>query len=319
MRKIICFIMMGILAVFFSGCDLNPQPMKDQLENKENNAPDNMQRIEPTLSVYMHETGETKQMKLEEYLAGVVAGEMKNDWQIEALAAQAIIARTFTLQAFEKGDLTKEGTNASTDIKEFQAYNASAINDNVRQAVQMTRGKIATYQSIPIMGWFHASAGGQTAMAKEGLEYKNEEPPFIQSVASPDDMAPDDVRSWTAKFPVSDVIKKLEELGKSVTTISSVAIGNKGVSGRATTILFNGNVEVSAPKLRLALGSTTLKSMLLDSVELSGNEVIFKGTGYGHGVGMSQWGAQKMATDGKTADEIVKYYFKDIKIEKRWE
>jgi len=315
-RKIICFMMIGMFVMVFSGCDLNQSPIKDQQENKSN---DNTQLIEPTLSVYMHDTGETKQMKLEEYLAGVVAGEMKNDWQVEALAAQAIIARTFTLQAFEKGQLTKEGTNASTDIKEFQAYNASAINDNVRNAVQMTRGKVVTYQSTPIMGWFHASAGGQTAMAKEGLDYKEEDPPFIQSVPSPDDMAPADVQSWTATFPASDVIKKLEELGKSVTTISSVTIGKKGVSGRATTIVFNGDVEVSAPKLRLAIGSTVLKSMLLDSVELSGNDIIFKGKGYGHGVGMSQWGAQKMATDGKKADEIVTYYFKDVKVEKRWE
>ncbi len=316
MRNIICLIMIGMFVLAFTGCDLNQSPMKDQQENKSN---DNTQLIEPTLSVYMHETGETKQMKLEEYLAGVVAGEMKNDWQVEALAAQAIMARTFTLQALEKGQLTKEGTNASTDIKEFQAYNASAINDNVRNAVQMTRGKVVTYQSAPIMGWFHASAGGQTAMAKEGLDYKEEDPPFIQSVSSPDDMAPADVQSWTATFPVKDVIKKLEELGKSVTTISSVTIGKKGVSGRATTILFNGDVEVSAPKLRLALGSTVLKSMFLDSVELSGSEIVFKGKGYGHGVGLSQWGAQKMATDGKKADEIVTYYFKDVKVEKRWE
>lgn len=316
MRNIICLIMIGMFVLAFTGCDLNQSPMKDQQENKSN---DNTQLIEPTLSVYMHETGETKQMKLEEYLAGVVAGEMKNDWQVEALAAQAIMARTFTLQALENGQLTKEGTNASTDIKEFQAYNASAINDNVRNAVQMTRGKVITYQSTPIMGWFHASAGGQTAMAKEGLDYKEEDPPFIQSVSSPDDMAPADVQSWTATFPVSDVIKKLGDIGQNVTTISSVTIGKKGVSGRATTILFNGDVEVSAPKLRLALGSTVLKSMFLDSVELSGSEIVFKGKGYGHGVGLSQWGAQKMAIDGKKADEIVTYYFKDVKVEKRWE
>ena len=316
MRKIICLLMIGIVAVIFAGCDLIQPPVK---EDPNQTTPENMQRVEPTLSVYMHETGETKQMKLEEYLEGVVAGEMKNDWEIEALAAQAIIARTFTLQAFEKGDLTREGTNASTDIKEFQAYNADAVNENVKKAVQMTRGKIATYQAVPIMGWFHASAGGQTAMAKEGLDYKYEEPPFIQSVVSPDDLAPADIQCWTATFPVKDVVEKLTELGQPVSTITSISIGNKGVSGRATTILFNGNIEVSAPKLRLALGSTILKSMLLESVEVVGNEVVFKGKGYGHGVGMSQWGAQKMATEGKTADEIVKYYFKDIKIEKRWE
>ena len=132
---------------------------------------------------------------------------------IGALAAQAIIARTFTLQALEKGQLTSKGTQALTDIEEFQAYNADAINDRVKQAVELTRGKVATYAGSPIIGWFHASAGGKTAMAKEGLAYKYDEPPYIQSVDSPDDLAPADVQNWQVAFSQADVLKALDNPG----------------------------------------------------------------------------------------------------------
>lgn len=301
-------LLFGVL--FFAGCGAD--------RNAPEYAPENKQMTEPTLTVYMHKTGETKELKLEEYLEGVVAGEMRNDWDLNALAAQAIIARTFTLQAYERGDLTSKGTNASTDIEEFQAYNADAVNENVKKAVEVTRGKIATYQGIPIMGWFHASAGGQTATAKEGLDYGKEEPPFIHSIASPDDLAPEDIQHWTAEYPVWEVQKALEKLDEKVGEIHRVQIGKKGPSGRAETIVFNGDIEVSAPKLRLALGSTKLKSMLLDELLLQERKITFKGRGYGHGVGMSQWGAFKMAREGKTPEEIVQYYFKNVRVEKRW-
>lgn len=275
---------------------------------------------EPDISVYMHETGEKKSMKMEEYIAGVVAGEMKNDWPLEALAAQAILARTFTLQKIEEeGGVPARGTQASTDIKEFQAYSAGAVNDNVRKAVDMTRGMIITYQNQPIRAWFHASAGGITATAKEGLDFKEDEPPYIQSVQSPDDLAPDDVKNWTAEFTKQEVMEAMRAKGKSVEAIDRIEIQKKGPSGRALSFLVNGNTEISGPELRVALDSTKLKSMLLDKVEIAGNSVRFTGKGYGHGVGMSQWGAYKMAKEGKKPEDIINYYFKNITLEKRWE
>ncbi len=278
-----------------------------------------VQGNEPDITVFMHETGEKKTMKMEEYITGVVAGEMKVDWPIEALAAQAILARTFTIQAIEeKGGVPARGTQASTDIKEFQAYSAKAVNENVKKAIDMTRGMVITYQGKPIQAWFHASAGGITATAKEGLAYREDEPPYIQSVQSPDDLAPADVQNWTASFTKREVMDVLTKLGKTVNRIENIEIGKKGPSGRSTTILINKNIEVSAPELRVGLDSTKLKSMLLDRVEDRGDEIVFSGKGYGHGVGMSQWGANKMATTGIKPEDIIGKYFKDVIIEKRW-
>ncbi len=299
-----------ILALCLSGCG-----GEKRLEEQQPTRPT---IDEPTLSVYMHESGKTQVMEMDQYIEGVVAGEMRNDWPVEALAAQAIIARTFTMQSFERGALTSKGTNASTDIREFQAYNAANVNDAIREAVRMTRGEIATWQGEPILGWFHASAGGQTTAAKTGLDYPKEEPPFIKSVKSPDEMAPADVKNWQVSYSLPEVMEILASLGEEVPTISSVYIGSRDASGRAVTLVFNGDVEVSGPRFRLAADSTKLKSMLLDDIQITDSEMIFKGRGYGHGVGMSQWGAYKLALDGKSPEEIVKYYFKNIKIEKRW-
>ncbi|HBS59705.1 MAG TPA: stage II sporulation protein SpoIID, partial [Firmicutes bacterium] len=186
MKRII-IIGLCILSVFaYGGCK-----WQGKQEKPEPGAPGQQMTapgVEPTISVYMHETGEKKDMKMEEYIAGVVAGEMRNDWPVEALAAQAIVARSFTVYQIEtKGGVKERGTQASTDIKEFQAYSAKDINDNVRKAVAMTRGMIMVYQGKPAYTWFHASAGGKTATAKEGLNYREAEPPYIQSVDSPDD------------------------------------------------------------------------------------------------------------------------------------
>lgn len=313
-----------LLTLFFltglTGCGMLGKPQ----QKPEDTAPPQVvpqanQGVEPDISVFMHQTGEKKTMKMEDYIAGVVAGEMKNNWPVEALAAQAILARTFTVQAIaDRGGVPERGTQASTDIKEFQAYDEKSVNDAVRQAVTMTRGMVIVYQGQPIHAWFHASAGGITATAKEGLNYKEIEPPYIVSVPSPDDSAPADVKNWTATFSKQQIMDALKKIGRSVTSLSSISLNQKGPSGRTQTLMINGNTEVAGPDLRVALDGTKLKSMLLDKVELSGDNVIFTGKGYGHGVGMSQWGAYQLATEGKKAPDIIGHYFKNVTIEKRW-
>ena len=316
-------VLILVAVIGISGCGMFDAAQKKPEPGPMTQPPAEQKQViqgnEPDIMVYMHETGEKKTMKMEEYIAGVVAGEMKTDWPVEALAAQAILARTFTVQAIEeKGGVPERGTQASTDIKEFQAYDGKAVNDNVKKAIEMTRGMVVTYQEKPIHAWFHASAGGITAMAKEGLDFKDPEPPYIQSVQSPDDLAPADVQNWTASFTKNEVMAVLSKIGKNVPSIDSVEIGKKGSSGRATTMMINKNIEVSGPELRVGLGSQKLKSMLIDKVDVSGDTVSFTGKGYGHGVGMSQWGANKMATMGKKPEEIIGQYFKDVMIEKRW-
>ena len=276
---------------------------------------------EPQLQVYIAEQGQVSEMAMEEYLMGVVAAEMNPDWDKEALKAQAIIARSFTLQKIaEDGGVPARNANASTDIKEFQAYNADSINDNVREAVEETRGQVAVHGGEFIRGWFHAYAGRRTALAREGLEFRGPNPPYIHIVDSPaEDTVPDEERNWEASFPLSEVRNATRDItGEDPGEITSVEIAEEGPSGRVTRFNVN-DVEVSGPELRLALGSTEMRATFVDDISVEGNELVMSGTGYGHGVGMCQWGARALAEDGQSAEEIVQYYYRNIDIVKLWE
>lgn len=276
---------------------------------------------EPRLKVYIHDEKKVEEMPFEDYIEGVVAGEIKNDWPPEAIKAQAIIARTFVLDFVNTKGKSKHNPEAhiSTDIEEAQAWNSKEINEAIKKAVEETRGQVLTYNGEFTKTWFHSNAGGITADSKEGLNYKEGNPPYIVSVKSPDTGAevPADERSWTASFSKENIVEALGKMGSDVADFQKVSIGKKGPSGRVVTLLFDDS-EVSAPDFRVALDSMVMKSTLLDSLEYADNKLTMKGRGYGHGVGMSQWGAYFMAKEGKSSEEILTHYFKEIKIANMW-
>lgn len=278
------------------------------------------ERQEPVISVYIAEKGTTEQMGIEEYIAGVVAGEMEPQWPLAALAAQAILARTFTLQKIaESGGVPQRNAHASTDIEEFQAYSAEDINDRVREAVRVTRGEVACYNNQFIRAWFHAYAGPRTALADEGLAFENN-PPYIQIVESPGQkIVPPEEGKWSASFTLEQVRNAVKEAtGKDPGPVKTVKIAEYGPSGRAAFFLVN-NEKISAPGLRLSLESTEMRSTFVEEMNIEADMLSLSGVGYGHGVGMCQWGARALAEEGKTPEEIVDYFYKDIHIVSLWD
>jgi stage II sporulation protein D len=275
---------------------------------------------EPRIKVFIVETRTIKEMPLEDYVMGTIAGEMKNWFPHEALAAQAILARTYALKFVQekKHSSLNPSAHISTSFEEAQAWNPHNINWRIRQAVRATRGKVVIHNGRYINAWFHGHAGGMTATAKEGLNYEYPEPPYTKVVRSgegPD--APKNFISWRAVFTKAEVTAALEKLGQSPGDFSTVTILERGPSGRATRMRI-GNAVVHAATLRTALGSTRMRSTLLTSARVEGDSVIFEGKGFGHGVGLSQWGARELARKGRTAEEIIKYYFKDVDVVKIW-
>lgn len=300
---------------------------KKSLELEDQNVPAIPQKLgveerqEPVLQVFIAETGKIVSIPFEEYLQGVVAAEMETDWPLEALAAQAIVARTFTLQKIaEKGGVPARGAHASTDIKEFQAYNADKITEKVRQAVEKTRGKVVIKDGEFIRAWFHAYAGPKTALADEGLDFQKGNPTYIQIVDSPGiKIIPPEERDWLASFPLEQVRQVVKaSAGEDPGSVQSIEIAGKGPSGRAVRIKIN-DVEISGPEFRLGLGSTEVRSTLFSGVNIKEGRVVLEGTGYGHGVGLCQWGARAMAEEGETAEDIIKHFYKDVKIAKLWD
>ena len=278
---------------------------------------------EPTISLYVNETGQVKQVKIEEYIKGVVAAEMDTAWPSNALAAQAILARTFTLkQIKDKGGVPKHKTDASTSVEEFQAYAPTKVNDNVRRAVEMTRGEVVKYQGRYINAWFSACDGGTEASAVEGLAYKQEQTPYIKagvkdgclSITVPEN------KKWTESFPLDTIrtaVKSTTGTDPGDIGAGNVAVTKKGPSGRAESLRI-GKATVGGPALRLALGSDKMRSIYIDSISVQNGKLVMSGRGYGHGVGMCQWGAKKMAAEGKKPEEIVGFYFRDVTIDKLW-
>lgn len=273
---------------------------------------------EPILNVYDVKTKKVSQLSIEEYLPGVLAGEMRGDWPLEALRAQAILARTFVLKFCQEKQSKYPGADISTDIEEAQAYDTAGINERIREAVESTRGEILNAQGELPYAWFHAHSGGITARAKEGLDYEKPEPAYTKSVKGMEGSQSDpDAANWSASFPSANVMKAAQRLGVTGNQLKSIEISERGESGRATKLLINGQ-SVSAPAFRLALGSTEMKSTLLESLTIEGGQVEMKGKGYGHGVGMSQWGAYTLAEQGEDAETIVTYYFDGVTVEKIW-
>jgi len=272
----------------------------------------------PILKVYDTSQEQIIEESLEEYVTGVVAGEMKNDWPLEALKAQAILARTFVLKFCEDKTSKYENADISTDVEEAQAYSRENINDRVKQAVEETKGLVMCINGEYPYAWFHAHAGGMTEIPSVALDFKGEDPEYLKPVSSGESSkAPGNVKNWTASFSKKEVINAANDSGIDISELESISIGEKGMSGRAKTLVINGK-SISAPTFRIKIGANKLKSTLIEKIELEGDAVTFSGKGFGHGVGMSQWGAYAMAEAGNSSEKIVEYYFPNIEIVKMW-
>ncbi len=273
----------------------------------------------PTLEVYVTRDETISTMDIETYVMGVVAGEMKNDWPLEALKAQAILARTFVVRFVSEKESRYAGADISTDIAEAQAYNEENINDRIRQAVEETAGQVLVTASgtLPYT-WFHAHSGGTTALAWEGLGWRDAEPAYTRitdGLDSPD--APAEAKTWSADFPAEEFLAACRKVGADPQSISNISIAEKGDSGRAVTLMVDGE-KVPAAELRIALGSTVMRSTLLTELSSNGASVHMEGRGYGHGVGMPQWGAYALAQDGLTGADIALHYYNDLSLVKMW-
>ena len=297
-------------------------PMENQRSAEKPPLPDKLKTNEsgiPILQVYQVDEEQTAEMDLETYLQGVLAGEMKNDWPLEALKAQAILARTFVLKFCTEKESKYQGADISTDIEEAQAYDATGVNERIEQAVRETRGMVLSYHGELPNAWFHAHSGGVTERAVEGLHYEKEEPGYTKVAQGRESsLAPDDVKEWSARFSEEEFLAAAQKAGwQGSGSLESLEIGQKGESGRAVTLRINGET-VSAPELRLALDATKMRSTLLTELKAENGAIFMSGKGYGHGVGMPQWGAYGLAEEGKTAEEIVHAYFRDVTVETLW-
>ncbi len=323
-RRIVAAALAVSMALGMSGCMENREPVAWRLSSSGESRPEIPEKLGigedglPLLTVYDVSSQSLTRLDVETYIEGVVAGEMKNDWPLEALKAQAILARTFVLRFCRDKSSKYGGADISTDVSEAQAYARDSVNRRVSRAVEETRGKVMAYGGELANAWFHAHSGGMTELPSVALEYRGGDPEYLKPTASREsDKAPEDAKAWFAAFDADQVAKACAEAGVEVGEVRSVALGERGESGRVKALIVN-DKPVSAPSFRIHIGANRLRSTLIDEMELKDGQVVFRGRGFGHGVGLSQWGAYGMAEEGVPAARIVEHYFPGTRIVRLW-
>jgi stage II sporulation protein D len=255
------------------------------------------------------------QLPLEEYVMGVLAGEIPGNWPREALKAQAIASRTFAVLK----QTTARQNGKPYDLENtalFQMYEGSGlVNDNIRHAVLETRGQIATYNSTPIAAFFHANCGGGTCGA---LEVWDQDKPYLKPVSCTFGNNGTHFR-WQAEIQTRDLVRKLRAVGIKIGDVVRLEPIDRDESGRILKLSImdsDGTKKtMKGSTFRMAVGPDLIRSTRF-TVEVGQNKLIFSGKGWGHGVGLCQEGACGMALKGYAAFDILRYYYHGIMLEK---
>lgn len=238
-------------------------------------------------------------LPLERYVAGSVAAEVYPSWPVEVLKAQAVIARSYALH--ERGRRNGEAFDLEAGVLS-QSYRSGEVSRRVREASRATRGIWLSFAGKPILAAYHSSAGGRTASAREVW---GEELPYLRVLESPDHDAPD--YFWSFEIEEGDLARALGEHGVAVRGVPRVEIAERSESGRVLRLRV-GEAVIEGRDLRQILGGAAIKSTLFE-VRTRGEQVLFLGSGSGHGVGLSQWGALALARQGRSFEEILAYYY----------
>lgn len=274
-----------------------------------------------TISLLHKKTGEVEQVKLDEYLCNVVSAEMPATFEQEALKAQAIVARTYTIykilnKKHDNADICDDSTccqawiSKDDRLAKWEENQRESNWQKICSAVNETSGKIITYENKPIDAFFHSNSGGITEVPVNvwgGTGY-----PYLQSVETSGENT---YTQYASEVTLSqeELINKLKEKYSDIsidfTNSEDIKILEYTESTRVKTVKF-GNHEISGVEARTLFG---LKSTNFE-ISIDGNNIKFSVKGYGHGVGMSQTGADSMAKNGSRAEEIIKHFYTGVEI-----
>ena len=319
--------------IFISICFIIPIFFTSHFESKQANT--NLQVNEITIqSTYdykkynkvklLHKsTNKIEELPLDEYLYGVVSGEMPAKYEKEALKAQAVVARTFTLYKMVQNTSKHKGADICDDSNCCQAWiskenRLAKWEDSVKEeywnkivsSVNETQGKIITYDGKPINAFFHSNSSGSTESPINvwgGSGY-----PYLQSVQTSGE---DAYSQYSSKVTVSkdefeEIIKKAHSNFKiDYKKKDCIKVKEYTEGGRVKTITV-GNVELSGVEVRTLFG---LRSANF-KITIDANNILFEVTGYGHGVGMSQTGADSLAKQGQNYEEIIHHFYTGVEI-----
>lgn len=261
--------------------------------------------VDNNIYVNVRRGGSVVKIELEEYVTGVVGAEMPASFNVEALKAQAVIARTYALKANSRGTVLSDNESSQSyksneELKSLWGSSYNTYYNKVKGAVDSTRGMYLTYNGSYIEAVYHSTSNGRT---EDSSNVWGNYFPYLVSVDSPYDSSNPSYLK-TVSFSYSDISKKL---GVIITSDTDFIINGKTSGDRVSSISV-GEVSFTGVDFRNKLG---LRSADFD-IEKNDEGVVITTRGYGHGVGMSQYGANGMAKSGSSYRDILFHYYPGV-------
>lgn len=250
------------------------------------------------------------ELPLEEYLVGLINCEISSQWPMEAIKAQAVIARSYAV--YQKEARKNAPYHLESSVMD-QVYEGCDIEDSrAVRGVRETTGEVLTYDGKVIQAFYHSNCGGHTEASENVWGYAL---PYLRGVECTYCLTAPSAK-WEVTLPLKKVESLLRGNGYQVAGLREIRAGQRNRSGRLTDLALlsaKSRLSISAVNFRKAIGYTVIKSTNFD-VRTNGDDISFTGIGYGHGVGLCQWGAKQRAGDGFSYREILSYYYPGTKL-----
>lgn len=242
---------------------------------------------------------------LEDYIKGVLYHEVSHYWPLQVLKAQAVACRTYALYQIEKNKA--RDYDATSDIYSQVYGGRTSERYRTNQAVRETKGKVLTYQGKIFPAYYHATCAGYTEDAV--LLWDIDLAP-LKGV--PCDFCKDSPHfAWHYVLAQDELVQKLSTAGYKIGKPREIVVADRDKSNRVTKLKFSDDkktIEISAKDFRNIIGPNIIRSTNF-TVDLANDDVVFVGSGWGHGVGLCQWGAYFMAKLGYSDEQILRYYY----------
>ena len=250
-------------------------------------------------------------LDLEDYLVGALNSEVSAGWPMEALKAHAVVSRTMVAHRIwiRKGQDFDVTSDASTHLY----HGVAAERGRTREAVEATRGQVLVFDGELFSATFHANCGGHTEDVAELWEVKRKIPP-LRGVPDPHCKNLKHYR-WNLELDSDEFQRLLGPEAAETGAMEGIEIVERNESGRARSIRLRGDrgtVTLTGRRFRELLGANRLRSLNF-TVLFQPGKVSFSGFGWGHGVGLCQWGAFGMARNGRSMDEVLSFYFPEAR------
>ncbi len=255
-------------------------------------------------TLYLNDILPINLIQSEEYLYSVVPSEIGSNFPDEAIKAQAVAARTYLYYNLKNSKYCIFDLLDDTSSQVYLGY--SKENEKIRKFVDDTKGEVITYDGIPINALYHSTSGGYTANNEDVWGGKSI--PYLRAIDDSGNGKESPRDSWTYRVSLEKISK---EFGFKVSDIRVVQRKNNRVT--KVEVIGEKRLLISGNNLRKRLGYTKIFSTMFE-VSKRESQLVFKGSGSGHGVGMSQWGAYTLSKNGKKYQDILKHYYKNVEI-----